>query len=121
MKIHDHELHRDDLTIPEKVSCIVLFFMCLIIFLYFVIRVVFIKLKLMKKTKEAKLTLIHYWVVLFIVLNLLARMACLSDALTLFFTRDPDYHIMPFKLDFVLNAISFMSMTELSTLFSLLW
>lgn len=121
LKIEDHELNRDDLTIPEKIICICLFCIVLAIFLYFMIKVVFIKLQLAKKKKSQKLTKIHYWIIILISVTLLARLASLSDALTIFFTDDEDYHFIPVSVDFMISSISFLSMTELSSCFCLLW
>lgn len=115
------EWERKNFTIPEKIICIILFVIGGTIFLSFIIHVVFIKLRKVRKEKNIKLPTTHILIIVLIPFSLLVRLARLSDSFTIFFKQNENYHFIPHKVRLMLKCINYISITELSTCFGILW
>jgi hypothetical protein len=118
LQMHDHDLRRDDLTFPEKISCMVLFFLFLILLIFFYANIVFGKLR---KKKKGEISSIYYFIISLLTIQISCRLGSLSDSLTLFFSTDEDYHFIPISLDYCISVIGFICISELCLIFSLLW
>ena len=115
---------RNDLTDYEKMATIILMAFHLSALLFYIFKVL-LKFSTFRKKKKKisgiRISLSHKFIIPMIPLLILLRMVVYSDSLSLFFSSAADYHwlgIMPYIF---LSQLNFVTLSQISVLFSNLW